>query len=926
MNFEVNINALINDIMADKASTVMLFAPSGTGKTDFLTELSCRYRTVYWFNTLMDDMRLFTYTFIQKVLGGNPENNTFKDKLHQLLYCNSEFNDEKVAISAVLNHISNIKGDCIMIFERLEHLPDEFNMALLERIIHYSPSNLKIVLSSDDFLDINYMNFGTKHPKLIDESILGSRKRKTDYTEYLSDIPEAEIGFLAYISDLVAVRKEFVANLNPDAIRVLDYLSRKEYYVTTRDDRYFRLHTALREYLLSEKDKYAEYIAKYNDINVIDRYAEFEVEHNNLYSALSLYKKTHNLKGLNTTLNLLFHDAERGLLRLRSCLETRDDDVFQDDLQYPYVALVTALVNEIHGRFEKAAESLMTLIDVFRAMGDFTTETIAVAILARVANLTHADQNKYVDKIKEMFEIHKNGDKNCIYSIYCATLPHRKVLGISVAKYDSVINDESRDAPIVYMRGQEELALAYFDMGNYRRAQEIADKLKAYFPWYVIPHMFIPFYYYQGEIDRAEKMATDALAFAEQNGITKDVGLLHCTLGMVDLFKGNVEGGLKKLDESIRCKNDSTFVKFHCIAHRCMGYAKCGKVEYSKDLAHFNLKYCEAKNIEYVNMMQIALSYAHLKLGNKEKAYQFATKCVQNSKSRSTNWLLGMAIATSYMLEKGDLKDGITLVRNLLRSAESFGMEVLLVDHYTDIFDTIIAYARTNEIEKVFVDKITNIAQNKLESRPVMDKLKINMFGDVQITVGGKDVLWKTRKSKDLFLLYILAGNVGIDRNMIIDAFWKDYVYESAINNLKTTNNIIRKTLKASGVDFVLEYVNSRYILRLNGADNDYVQFRALMSQYANTDNVAEQVIIMQDMVKLYKSDFATDIAYQEFIDERKNLKQEITIKLLKLARALANKGEYIEAKSFLATLSILDKHNDYSHFVAELDARINIT
>ncbi|MFI3229889.1 MAG: hypothetical protein R3Y23_07025, partial [Bacillota bacterium] len=532
---------------------------------------------------------------------------------------------------------------------------------------------------------------------------------------------------------------------------------------------------------------------------------------------------------------------------------------------------------------------------------------------------------KHIDKVKDVFDRYKDGGDDINYGIYCATLPYRKSLGISVSKYDSVINNESRDDAVLYMRGQEELALAYFDMGNYRRAHEIADMIKAYFPWYVIPHMFVPFYYYQGDIARAEKMATDALVFSEQNGITKDVGLLYCTLGLVDFYNCKVEEGFKKIDKSVESKNDSEYVRFHCVAYRCISYARYGKPEYCKDLAHFNLKYCEAKNIEHINMMQIALSYAYLKLGNKDKAYQFATKCVQNSKSRSTNWLMGMAIATSHMLNNGDLKDGVTLVRNLLRSAESFGMEVVIIDYFNDIFDPILAFAKQNNIETQFVDRVSSIARNRLEARPITDKLKITMFGDVQITVGGKDVLWKTRKSKDLFLLYILAGNVGIDRNMIIDAFWKDYVYESAINNLKTTNNIIRKTLKAAGVDFVLEYINLRYILRLNNAENDYDRFRGFMTEYQETNTVMEQVDLMQEMVKLYKSDFATDIVYQEFVDERKNIKQEMTIKLLKLARALANKGEYIEAKSFLSTLSVLDKHNDYSHFVSELDARINL-
>ena len=43
-------------------------------------------------------------------------------------------------------------------------------------------------------------------------------------------------------------------------------------------------------------------------------------------------------------------------------------------------------------------------------------------------------------------------------------------------------------------------------------------------------------------------------------------------------------------------------------------------------------------------------------------------------------------------------------------------------------------------------------------------------------------------------------------------------------------------------------------------------------------------------------------------------------------SRALAKEGEYIEAKRFLSALIVIDKQNDYTHFVEELDSHINIT
>ena len=79
-------------------------------------------------------------------------------------------------------------------------------------------------------------------------------------------------------------------------------------------------------------------------------------------------------------------------------------------------------------------------------------------------------------------------------------------------------------------------------------------------------------------------------------------------------------------------------------------------------------------------------------------------------------------------------------------------------------------------------------------------------------------------------------------------------------------------------------------------------------------------------MLALYRADFATDMNFEEFKDERKNLKQELIINLLRLVRQLAKQGDYMESKRFLSSLVIIDKHNDYSNMVAELDRYLNVT
>ena len=95
-----------------------------------------------------------------------------------------------------------------------------------------------------------------------------------------------------------------------------------------------------------------------------------------------------------------------------------------------------------------------------------------------------------------------------------------------------------------------------------------------------------------------------------------------------------------------------------------------------------------------------------------------------------------------------------------------------------------------------------------------------------------REIFWKTKKCKELFLLYSFYPD-GIERNKIISEIWSDYVYASAINNLKTTNNLIRKTLKEYGIPFDFSYANGKYKLTTEYSESDIDAYRALQKEYA---------------------------------------------------------------------------------------------
>jgi len=922
MKYDTNTNTLINDIMSNNTSAVMLFAPSGCGKTDFLTELSNRYHTVFWLNAVVDDFDLFCHTLVDTVVKNDE---TFKLKMYQLLYCNSTFNDHNVVAMSILEYISKIKGNCLMVFERMEKLSGGFDLSLLERMIKHCPGNLKIVVSSDTFINFDYTRFEPIYPKLIDENILTHHTARPDCKTYLEGLDEEQTAFLTYISELVVFDAKFVREIYPQGEELLRMLSRKEFYVATRDVRFFRINTLLRSYFNENRENYAAILKEKFSAPLIPLYAD-HLYHNGEYYLSFLYNCRQNrLYEADQCIKSILQDSI-SLMRLEDFAESRKNIKFPDaSEECPYYKIFLAYVYAARAEYAKSDLCLRELCGTFGESGENTAEALCAFKLAK--NLTAEDRNAEIAEVLNPVMAKLSRSNPAILNmLYFATVPYRKELNVPITEYETKILSPETEKSFMYIKAMEELSIAYFNIGNYRRAITISNKLKDYLPTYVVPHSQIAFRYYEGEVELAEIIAKDALDFAETNEIETDIGLLYSTLGMIDLYYGRVQEALNKYDLAVKLSKSNNATRYYVIGQRCIAYARFGDPNYAKEVAHIYLKQCETYYPRYSSMLQLALSYSYLKLGDSEKAYKYATQCVQSSQARSTNWLIGVAIATTHMLVKGDLKDAPTLVKNILKSSFSYGMKMIVVDNYFDIFAKIIAFAKQNKIEADYVQEVEDALKTKEKQKHSVGSINIDLFGDIRIAVGNQVIQWKTRKSKDLFLHYILAGEQGIDRSVIIDYLWKDYLYESAINNLKTTNNIIRKTLASYNIEYKLDYVNSRYILRIENLDSDYAHYKSLMQRYKVETVVTKMSDLMNQILALYKGDFATDVFYVDFTDERKSIRQEMVFGLLRLVRTLAMQGEYMESKRYLSSLTIIDKLTDYSHMVAELDGRINLT
>ena len=299
MKLDTNMNTLISEIMSGTNPSVLVVAPDKYNKEDFVTELSSRYPNVFWFDALNDDLKLFCSSLLNKVLADDKE---LVFKLEQLMFWASDHNYAHVVISAVLERIASMKGDVLMVFERLEYLPKDRFKDLVE-LIKLAPSNLKVVMSASSLRDCDYSIFEPKFPIIVDEEVLALQG---DVKEFLSDISDSSLRTLCYMKEYPVIPQDFATSLDDDMEGVLKYLSRKGGLIRHRDNNYY-MHPLIKEYFENEGAIYEEE----REVSYSKALADYFYDKNLFYRAIAIYDVIGDVEGLNKAGKNIFGEDKK---------------------------------------------------------------------------------------------------------------------------------------------------------------------------------------------------------------------------------------------------------------------------------------------------------------------------------------------------------------------------------------------------------------------------------------------------------------------------------------------------------------------------------------------------------------------------------------------------------------------------------------
>jgi len=903
--------------MSNTSSSVMVLSSSDCINTIFLSELSNRYSSTFWFNAKQDDIYSLSLDLSEKVLPNEPETH---QKYLQLKYCENPGVD-KVILNEILQKINEKKGDCLLVMENLESIPKNFNYQLIEYLLLNCPKNLKVILISESILPLNYNKLGKFAPKILDEYILPSNSNLEFKELKLDDLNTDDIQFLSYVSNLYSITPEFAKRIYKNGVTVLDYITvSNEGYVQRKGKTRYGISSILKSLLQNNNiyntDNYKN--------NIYDELFNYLMETKEYINALRVGIKLVNVEYFTNAIKAMLLDNDY-LVRLFVFASSEKNDTMDEYFCIEnYVCYgYSAIRDLVKHKYEDCLEKINQILSL-EFLQDY--EFLIAAFIKMRALEYYKGANEAIDFIRTLLPNTYSFDEIKIYEMIILYLPrlfrdsdyeiNRKAL------YNCTKFLDTNQLPYnqLYVKALQALSEAYFDIGNCRKAQEYLQLIHNKVEFYVIPYKFLQYYYYAGDMVVAEDMAKRALANAHKYGEYRDVSYVFCLFARIYAYMGYKNEALKYSDKAVGATNCGDSCKYYSIWAKTIVYAEFSKDEYPKEIALIYAKIAEKKQSKFAADLYAGISYWCWQNGQKEEAKHYASKSLLATKNHTLIWVFSSSVLINYAISCNDTKGIAEYLENLLNVCEANALDTIFID-YSVFFVPILKFALHSKICVEYVKKLNKIPKQTIGTPMKNDKeVQIKVMSDTSICVNGVEMQWKTKKSRELFMLYIYKGSKGIERSQIFSLLWGEYIYESAINNLKTTNNIIRKTLLNYDVCFKLEYKNAKYTLTLPQYKFDFEQYLQYMSNFDKAIPIADKIAIMLDIVNIYGVGFAPDLGNPEFVKVRAETRHQLSIKLVEFIKLLREHHRYIDAKKFINVLTKIDDGNAYDEMIKGIE------
>lgn len=915
------VNKTINEAMKRKGAACLLFAESGKGKREFLTRLSGNFQKAFWFSPVFDDFESLPLIIAEKLFANDRDR---LRKVSQLIYCRSAFNNEDIIVSYLTDYIGGEKGDFLFVFEQMDRVPERFDFGIIERLIVLCPSNLKIAVASDNFISFDYSRFEKNWPMLVDVAGMASDGQEELFgvDAYFSTLDESGRVFLKTVAQIEFIDARFAETLYPNARKLLETLSKQPSLVSERGKNLFVFSSGFKSHI--EEAISDTPLMDYNELKLA--LGNFYASKGDCFGAFKCYSKVRNMPLVDGMVKNILKDRMLVHKLNKYAAIYGSMTRFSDEYDYPYYMIYVALTMIANGRFEECRAVCDRLLESYGESRSVFCAAHTLAISSLFEEKKYREAFDY--SVKHSFSSFPETGTREMADIFCMTISSMTLGDVQfelnkLSTYDRIVNDMHGENEIWFVKVKQTLADAFYHLGNYKKGWDIMHEIQRVVPFYIIPYNVVNYrFFIDGDMAAIKDFIDKAVEKAERLGITQDVSLLYAARGRVLGYVGRYDEALADYDRAILLDNEISRVKFQNIAERVVAYARWKDLTYAREVAFTYYKFAEAHSPLNRDVMLYALGICCYLAGDYDAAYQTALDCVKTSKVKSVYWLIGMGLALSYLLKKNSVDNPGGLVTRILKTAESYGMDSMMVEN-ADIIAPILEFAVENGVQPEYVGTLRRrIAEKKALISPEI-KLTVKMFGTTSVKSGNEEIGWKTKKAKELFLHYFVAGQEGLERKRILDTLWSDYRHDSAINNLKTTNNIIRKALDGAGIKYKLDYYNGKYVMTMENATSDEQRFRELAEKWERETVVRKKNDIAEEIMLNFGEPYADDTSSGFFAARAHEIEQKIVYILIWTVKTLIRGGDYLDAKRFFDWLKIADKDADYGTLEQMINERL---
>ena len=866
----IDSNSLIlNKILAAKGLTYIINAKSDGRHIGFIGDLIKNYRKAYWISFSHDNTYSFPLTLAEEIIEDTQE----YDELVRMSFIEQGYGVGACIVNAVLSYIARQNFDSILVIDGIGDSNKEFDKRYLDLLISNCPSNMTMVFVAEKMFDIRFDYDEKKFPRIVcsDELYV----KTDDFSNEYNFMPDSIKSFIKCFSIIGDLERKFIEDYYRDAFDFLqDYSIKNKFTFYQKNGRvitFSKDYDNLADENFSKNDYYLSFIK-----NLFNYY--YNKNDTSVIRALEIAINANNEELIRKTLKKLFK-SDKFYYLLIDYIELNKKTL---DLSGDIYVLCYNIIAKF---FQAKAQEAMTLARkaIRLTPGDSIIAHRILYWLARTSinanreeiNLEH--YGKYLKKrTKEKIEFYENdmiGSLELLpYLIQYEDLSETKA---KIQAYREEILSTTNENKYWYDKCLYVVAEAYYYLGQYESAISMLSTLYIRQPFFIAHGNAFFSYLHVEDFITATLKADSVLKKSREYEYDYGIGNASIMKSIIALRNDNGAEAISIAENVMRSDTQREDESIILYAFNAIINATVGDAEFARNRMVSLVLRNQEKNIneKSEHAVLVTQAYCYWKKRDFQKASEYAESAVNLHGDRLLS-CINLAVYADCKIVFADYSVVSEVISKTLKHIELYRLEVF-IKPFSEVFTPLLQYAKRNELS---VNLLREIEKDNMTytGKQFSQGVKIKLFGNSSVMIKGKEIPWKTKKAKDLFLTYYLKGEEGMDRNEIMSTFWGDYVYTSALNNLKTTNNMIRNTLKENNIQHCLSYINSRYVLKIVVDNDDYVLINNEMDCITDELPVKNRLNHILRIFDIYGTGFAIDVSTPYFDGIRENIIERI--------------------------------------------------